>query len=184
MDKYFMWIIMNDYITTTKQSTPNPYAYSLGYTVVTKGQWLAVTLVRQFDLSYWRNWEKAGGANTDGPTGSGRWYSKSGPSKKYISQKPALEVYYVIFEIPFPCYIIVKFSSIHGDANLTFDDFPLPQVCPLLFRCGWCEFKCGWSCEVIYCADCFYIYNRVPNQSILYNAFKKHSMETCSFCKM
>ena len=33
MDKYFMWFIMNDCITTTKQSTTKPCAYILGYTV-------------------------------------------------------------------------------------------------------------------------------------------------------
>ena len=33
MDKYFMWIHMNDCITTTKQSTTKPCAYFLGYTV-------------------------------------------------------------------------------------------------------------------------------------------------------
>ena len=33
MDKYFMWIIMNDCVTTTKQSTTKPCAYFLGYTV-------------------------------------------------------------------------------------------------------------------------------------------------------
>ena len=35
MDKYFMWIIMNDCITTTKQSTTKPCAYFLGYIVGT-----------------------------------------------------------------------------------------------------------------------------------------------------
>ena len=33
MDKYFIWIHMNDCITTTKQSTTKPCAYFLGYTV-------------------------------------------------------------------------------------------------------------------------------------------------------
>ena len=174
---------MNDYITTTEQSTTKPCAYLLGYTVVTTSQLLTVTLVRQCDLSYWWNWEKAGSADTDGLTGSCRGYSKSGPYRKFISQKPALEVYYVIFVIPFPCYIIVKFTSIYGDANLTIDDFPLPQLCPLLFRCGWCEFKCGWSCEVICCADLFYIYNRVPDQNILYNAFKNIQWKPAVFVK-
>ena len=36
MDKCFMWIILNDSITTTKQSTTKPCAYFLGYTVCKK----------------------------------------------------------------------------------------------------------------------------------------------------